>query len=72
LNEGGTAPCILNAANEVAVDKFLKGNIKFSEIPELIKKALNKIENHRMPDLQTIFECDDETRKYVEELTAGS
>lgn len=61
----GTAPCILNAANEIAVDKFLNGNIKFSQIPLLISKALNSIENHRCPDLETIIECDKITREYV-------
>ncbi|MCL5030132.1 MAG: 1-deoxy-D-xylulose-5-phosphate reductoisomerase [Bacteroidetes bacterium] len=65
LEAGGTAPCILNAANEVAVDKFLKGKIKFSQIPHLITNALEKIENHKSPDVKTIFECDKETREYV-------
>ena len=65
LEAGGTAPCILNAANEVAVDKFLKGKIKFSQIPHLITKALEKIENHKSPDVKTIFACDKETREYV-------
>jgi len=65
LGEGGTAPCILNAANEVAVEKFLKGKIKFSSIPHLISKALDKIENHRSPDVETIFECDKKTRELV-------
>ena len=65
LDSGGTAPCILNAANEVAVDKFLNGSIKFSRIPNLITKALEKIENHKEPDVETIFECDKQTREYV-------
>jgi len=65
LNDGGTAPCILNAANEIAVDKFLKGIIKFTNIPKLIYKALEKIENHKEPDIYTIFNCDKETREYV-------
>jgi 1-deoxy-D-xylulose-5-phosphate reductoisomerase len=63
--EGGTAPCILNAANEVAVDKFLKKKIKFSHIPQLINKALDKIEINKSPDLGTIFECDRMTRELV-------
>ena len=58
LNAGGTAPCVLNAANEIAVDRFLKGKIKFSYIPNLINKTLDKIENHKSPDVETIFECD--------------
>jgi 1-deoxy-D-xylulose-5-phosphate reductoisomerase len=65
LETGGTAPCVLNAANEVAVDKFLKKEIKFSWIPRLIENALEKIVNHQSPDLDTIFECDLETRKFV-------
>ena len=65
LGEGGTAPCVLNAANEVAVDKFLKGKIKFSSIPHLINTALDKIENHKSPNVDTIFECDKKTREFV-------
>jgi 1-deoxy-D-xylulose-5-phosphate reductoisomerase len=69
LNEGGTAPCILNAANEVAVSKFLNKEIKFSYIPLLINKALDRVENSFSPDLGTIFECDRLTREYVMTLT---
>ncbi|MDT3695580.1 MAG: 1-deoxy-D-xylulose-5-phosphate reductoisomerase [Ignavibacterium sp.] len=69
IRTGGTTPCILNAANEVAVDKFLKGMIKFSQIPYLIEKALNYIENHSEPDIEIIFECDRKTREFV--LDAG-
>jgi len=65
LNDGGTAPCILNAANEVAVSKFLDNEIKFSHIPLLINKALDKVENNFKADLGTIFECDRVTREYV-------
>jgi 1-deoxy-D-xylulose-5-phosphate reductoisomerase len=65
IKEGGTAPCILNAANEIAVDKFLNGKIKFTEIPDLIKKALDKIEKHPAQNIETIFECDLLTRKYL-------
>jgi len=69
LNDGGTAPCILNAANEVAVSKFLNNEIKFSHIPLLINKALDKVENNFKADLATIFECDKKTREYVLTLT---
>lgn len=69
LKAGGTAPCILNAANEIAVDKFINKKIKFSQISDLIKNALDKIENHSDPDIDTIFECDRRTREFV--LDAG-
>ncbi|MCH9029128.1 MAG: 1-deoxy-D-xylulose-5-phosphate reductoisomerase [Bacteroidetes bacterium] len=62
LDTGGTAPCVLNAANEIAVEKFLNKEIKFSTIPTLIEKSLAKIGNHPSPDLDTIFACDIETR----------
>lgn len=69
LKSGGTAACILNAANEVAVGKFLHKEIKFSHISLLIKKALDKIEHKLSPDLKTIFECDRVTREFVMKLT---
>ena len=68
LKAGGTAPCILNAANEIAVDKFINKKIKFSQISDLIKNALDKIENHSDPDIETIFECDKRTREFVDTL----
>lgn len=68
LEQSGTAPCVLNAANEVAVERFLNGNIKFSYIPTLISKTLEKIENHKSPDIDTIFECDKLAREVAAKL----
>ena len=68
LSLGGTSSCIMNAANEIAVDRFIKKDIKFSQIPYLIKKALDKIENHKSTDIETIFECDKLTREFVQDL----
>lgn len=68
IESGGTAPCVLNAANEIAVGKFLDGSIKFLQIPEIIKESLNKMENHRKPDIETIFECDKQTREFAQKL----
>lgn len=65
IGEGGTAPCVLNAANEVAVDRFLSGKIKFTQIPELITDALNSIKNIQTADLETIVEFDFKTRDYL-------
>ncbi len=69
LEAGGNAPCILNAANEIAVDKFLKGIIKFSRIPYIISKSLEVIERHLHPDLEVIFNCDRLTREYAAGLS---
>ena len=65
---GGTTPCVLNAANEIAVSRFLNGDIKFSYIPYLINKALEKIENHKSPNIDTIFECDKMARELASQL----
>lgn len=65
MEEGGTAPCILNAANEIAVEKFLKGFIKFSQIPYIILKSLEKIPNKLTPQVETIIDCDRKTREYA-------
>ncbi len=62
---GGLYPCILNAANEVAVEAFLSGRIGFTEIPELIECALSDAATAALPplsDLEGIYACDRETR----------
>ncbi|UCH65046.1 MAG: 1-deoxy-D-xylulose-5-phosphate reductoisomerase [Ignavibacterium sp.] len=68
LEIGGNAPCVINAANEIAVERFLNREIKFSRIPALIGSALEKIENNKSSDIDTIFDCDRETRKFVKNL----
>lgn len=65
---GGTLPTVLNAANEVAVEAFLSGKIRFLQIENLIEKALEAHQNIQEPDLQTIQHVDEETRRYVTSL----
>jgi 1-deoxy-D-xylulose-5-phosphate reductoisomerase len=67
LETGGTAPAILNAANEIAVERFLNNRISFSSIPTIIKKALDNIEVKTAPELETIIECDTLTREFFED-----
>jgi len=55
---GGTLPAVLNAANEVAVASFLAGELKFIEIPKLIKRVMNAHQVISQPDLQTILNAD--------------
>ncbi|MBD3109409.1 1-deoxy-D-xylulose-5-phosphate reductoisomerase [Bacillus sp. AGMB 02131] len=62
---GGTMPTVLNAANEVAVDLFLKGKISFLEIESLVYRALEKHEVISKPNLAAIQQTDQETRKQV-------
>jgi 1-deoxy-D-xylulose-5-phosphate reductoisomerase len=65
---GGTAPAIMNAANEVAVQAFLEKKISFHRIPELIEQALAKQTNHVSPDLEHTFHSDSMARAYVRTL----
>jgi 1-deoxy-D-xylulose-5-phosphate reductoisomerase len=65
---GGTAPAIMNAANEVAVQAFLEKKIPFNRISELIEQALAKQTNHISPDLEHTFQSDRKTREYVRTL----
>ncbi len=68
LKAGGTAPCILNAANEFAVEKFLNNKIKFLEITTIIKTALEKIPVEPINDIETIYECNRKTRALIEKI----
>lgn len=62
---GGTAPTILNAANEVAVEAFLDRRIGFTNIPELVEHALQAVDISKAEELQEILDADIETRLVV-------
>ena len=60
---GGTMPCVFNAANEVAVENFLHGRIKFLQIYDVIENAMLKREVKKNLSLEMLLEEDLETRK---------
>lgn len=62
LERGGSVPCVLNAANEVAVQAFLDGKIKFTEIPEYIEKAMDEMPYTSSPTLEDYERIDRNTR----------
>ncbi|MDD4150285.1 MAG: 1-deoxy-D-xylulose-5-phosphate reductoisomerase, partial [Bacteroidales bacterium] len=62
LKIGGNSPCVMNAANEIAVDLFLKEKISFIGISELIEKSLQKIDYIKNPSLKDCLETDNITR----------
>ncbi|MGB9663780.1 MAG: 1-deoxy-D-xylulose-5-phosphate reductoisomerase [Ignavibacteria bacterium] len=64
LEFGGSYPVVLNAANEVAVQKFLNNEIKFTQIPEIIEDALDKFGTIKEPDIEEIFEFDARVRTH--------
>ena len=68
LRNGGNQPCILNAANEVAVDAFLKDKISFLGISDLIEQSLSKVNYIKKPSLEDLVETDKITRRIAQEL----
>jgi len=67
----GNLPAIMNAANEVAVEAFLQGNVAFDRIMQLIELAMEKVEFVDDIDLETVVNTDSETRIYCKELLSA-
>lgn len=65
LKNGGIQPVVLNAANEILVDRFLKDEIGFYDIPSGIEWALGQCTHVETPNLETILENDFETRRLM-------
>lgn len=68
LIAGGSAPTVLNAANEVAVKYFLAGRIGFLDIAAIVADCLEKAQFIDINSLDVVFECDQETRQLAESL----
>lgn len=68
LEMGGNKPCVLNAANEVVVEAFLKKKIGFLQMPEIIEKALNKVALIEKPTLDDLIETNAEARRVTKLL----
>lgn len=65
IKQGGTMPAVLNAANEVAVDLFLRDKIKYYDIPILIQKTMSRHNNIIKPTLEEILQSDKWAREKV-------
>ncbi|HEY8355346.1 MAG TPA: 1-deoxy-D-xylulose-5-phosphate reductoisomerase [Methylophilaceae bacterium] len=63
LRLGGTAPAVLNAANEIAVNAFLNRKIGFTEIPAMIESVMNEIPSQPADTLETVIEADSSARQ---------
>jgi 1-deoxy-D-xylulose-5-phosphate reductoisomerase len=63
---GGTAPCVLNAADEVAVAAFLDGRIGFTAIPDVIEAALDELGSDSVSHFEELFVCDARARDSAE------
>ena len=68
LEAGGNAACVLNAANEIAVYRFLKGETGFLNIAASVEKTLEAIPYSALNSLEDMFACDAEARRFAEGL----
>ncbi len=68
---GGTAPCVLNAADEVAVAAFLDGRIEFTAIAAVIERVLVEMPAQPVTHFDDLFACDEEARRRTEEQVGG-
>jgi 1-deoxy-D-xylulose-5-phosphate reductoisomerase len=65
LKTGGNMPCVLNAANEIAVWAFLKNRIGFLDITAVVEKTMEKINFIKEPTLEEYFDSDGEARNFA-------
>ena len=72
LDAGGSAPCVLNAANEVAVEAFLQDEVGFLEMSDVLEHALQVVFQEGKPDLESLFELDAAARKAATEFIKRS
>ena len=68
FKKGGNIPCAMNAANEVAVASFLRGEIKFTQIPQVIEKTLEKCNFVAAPTVEDIFSTDRQSKERAQEV----
>jgi len=68
LRAGGTAPAILNAANEIAVDSFLNGKITFTRIADVVEQTLEQLDYETAVSMSVILAADAQARQVAKEL----
>ena len=68
IRKGGTMPCILNAANEIAVQAFLEGKIRFTDMPIIARHTMETAPWSDTPDLPTLIATNEEARRIAESL----
>jgi 1-deoxy-D-xylulose-5-phosphate reductoisomerase len=68
LNKGGNLPCVMNAANEMAVYAFLRNRINFLDMTNVIEKTMETIPFIPQPTLEEYFESDGEARTFAADL----
>ena len=69
---GGTAPCVLNAANEIAVHAFLAGRLRFVEIPHVIERTLSELPGEPVRAFESLYEADRQARSLAHSAVAAA
>ena len=69
---GGTAPCVLNAANEIAVHAFLAGRLRFLDIAGVISETLARLPAAPVRAFESLYDADHRARAVASELVAGA
>lgn len=70
IRKGGNIPCAMNAANEVAVEAFLNERIRFTDIPAVVSRSIEKCSFIKDPDLNAVLDTDKAVREYAANLIA--
>ena len=68
---GGTAPCVLNAANEIAVHAFMEGRLRFLDIPAVIERTLAELPAQPVRAFESLYEADRQARERAGETVAA-
>jgi 1-deoxy-D-xylulose-5-phosphate reductoisomerase len=68
MNKGGNMPCVLNAANEIAVQAFLEDKIGFLQMSDVVGNTLEKVKFIKAPDYNQYVDCDKEARMIASQL----
>lgn len=72
LEQGGTLPCALNAADEIAVEAFLDSRLRFADIPRVIERVMRQAPAGTLKSLEEVLQCDAECRRLAREVVRGS
>jgi 1-deoxy-D-xylulose-5-phosphate reductoisomerase len=68
LNRGGNLPCVMNAANEIAVYAFLRNRINFLDMTDVIERVMQKVPHIEKPTLEEYFDSDGEARNFAADI----
>jgi 1-deoxy-D-xylulose-5-phosphate reductoisomerase len=68
IERGGAFPCAMNAADEVAVERFLSRRLSFAKIPRVVESVMNRASSQPLGSMDEVLACDLESRRQAEEI----